>query len=171
MTTASVGIRSLQFSDYKAYVFAALFVAGNIIVPQLCHLIPNGGLIFLPIYFFTLIAAYKFGWRVGLMTALLSPVVNNLLFGMPPTAMLPIILIKSTFLALSAAYAAHRVGKVSLLAIAIAVIVSQVAAMPIEWALTGSWQAAINDITIGWPGIALQIFGGWLLMKYVINSK
>lgn len=171
MATTSIGIRSLQFSDYKAYVFATLFVAGNIIVPQLCHLIPDGGRIFLPIYFFTLVAAYQFGWRVGLMTALLSPLANHLLFDMPPTAMLPIILVKSTFLAFTAAYAAHRAGKVSLTAIAIAVIVAQTAAMPVEWAISGSWNAALGDILVGWPGILIQIIGGWAIIKYVFTSK
>ena len=67
---------SLPFSDVKAYLLAALFVAGNIALPQLCHLIPNGGPTWLPIYFFTLVAAYKFGLRVGLMTAVLSPVLR-----------------------------------------------------------------------------------------------
>lgn len=41
---------------------------------------------FLPIYFFTLVAAFRCGWKVGLLTAVLSPVVNCLLFGMPPGA-------------------------------------------------------------------------------------
>ena len=49
--------------DYKVNYwkwdgFAALFIVGNIVFPQLCHaLMPKGGLIFLPIYFFTLFGA------------------------------------------------------------------------------------------------------------------
>ena len=64
---------------------------GNIVLPQLCHLVPQG-LILLPIYFFTLIGAYKYGWQVGLLTAVLSPLANHLLFGMPPAPMLAPIL-------------------------------------------------------------------------------
>lgn len=86
-------------------------------LPQLCHLVPYGGPTLLPIYFFTLIAAYKYGFRVGLLTAILSPVINHLLFDMPSEAVLPIILIKSTLLAGASALAAHRVKSVSLLAI------------------------------------------------------
>ena len=93
--TSSVKLYNLDFDQVKTYLFATLFVAGNIILPQLCHLIPNGGHIFLPIYFFTLIASYKYGMKVGLMTAVLSPIVNSLLFGMPPAAVVPSILIKS----------------------------------------------------------------------------
>lgn len=68
----TVKLYSLNFRQAKTYWFTLLFVAGNLILPQLCHLIPQGGLILLPIYFFTLIAAYKFGIRVGLLTAVCS---------------------------------------------------------------------------------------------------
>ena len=65
----SAKLYSLSFSNVKTYLFVFLFVAGNIALPQLCHLVPMGGPTLLPIYFFTLIAAYKFGFRVGLLTA------------------------------------------------------------------------------------------------------
>ena len=76
----SVKLYSLPFGNVKTYLFVLLFVAGNIALPQLCHLVPAGGPTLLPIYFFTLIAAYKYGFKVGLLTALLSPVINHLLF-------------------------------------------------------------------------------------------
>ena len=98
----SAKLYSLSFTNVKTYLFTLLFVAGNIILPQLCHLMPLGGLTLLPIYFFTLVAAYKFGLRVGLLTAILSPVINHLLFAMPAAAVLPAILIKSTLLAVIA---------------------------------------------------------------------
>lgn len=160
---------SLGYADVKTYLFAAIFVAGNILLPQLCHLIPRGGLILLPIYFFTLIAAYKYGWRAGLLTAIVSPVVNNLLFGMPPAAMLPVILLKSTLLALAAAYAAHRFRKISLLALLLAVLAYQVAGSLGEWAITGSLAAALQDFSLGIPGILLQIFGGWAVLRMIRN--
>ncbi|MBO7381940.1 MAG: ECF transporter S component, partial [Muribaculaceae bacterium] len=69
----------------------------------------------------------------------------------------------------SASFVAHKAGKVSLLAVAIAVIAAFVVAIPVEWAMTGSLQAALQDLTLGLPGIAIQIFGGWALMKYVIK--
>ena len=88
-TRQNVQLYSLAYSDVKTYLFAAAFIIGNIALPQLCHLIPQGGFRFLPIYFFTLIAAYKYGWRVGLLTALASPILNSLLFGMPAASVLP----------------------------------------------------------------------------------
>ena len=110
------------------------------------------------------------GFTVGLLTAIFSPLVNNLLFGMPPTAMLSIILVKSTLLALAAAYIAKRTQKVSLLTVTMAVVAYQVTGMLVEWALTGSLQTALQDIWLGYPGIFLQIIGGWLILRYVLKA-
>ena len=87
----TVKLYSLNYSNVKTYLAASLFIVGNILFPRLFHLIPLGGLTWLPIYFFTLIGAYKYGWKVGLLTAILSPVINSLLFGMPVPAVLPAI--------------------------------------------------------------------------------
>lgn len=102
METKTVKLYSLDYSNARTYLMAALFIAGNMALPQLFHLIPQGGITWLPIYFFTLIGAYKFGWKVGLLTAVLSPVINSLLFGMPLPAVLPAILLKSVLLAAAA---------------------------------------------------------------------
>lgn len=163
----SAKLYSLSIRDVKTYLFAFLFVAGNIALPQLCHLVPMGGPTLLPIYFFTLIAAYKFGFRVGVLTALLSPVMNHLLFGMPAAAVLPAILIKSGLLAGAAAMAAHYTRKVSLLALLGAVLAYQVIGTAFEWALTGSFFVAVQDFRIGIPGMLIQWFGGYALLKAI----
>ena len=75
METTAVKLYSTGYREAKTYLAAALFVAGNIVLPQICHLVPQGGLRWLPIYFFTLVGAYKYGWRGGLLTALLAGVV------------------------------------------------------------------------------------------------
>ncbi len=95
---------NLTLIDRRTYIFTGLFVIANIVVPQLCHAIPGGGLRWLPIYLFTLIGAYKYGLRVGLLTALLSPIINHLIFAMPPAEMLPIVLTKSVIIALLASF-------------------------------------------------------------------
>ena len=114
METTSLKLYSLDYGQIKTYQVAGLFLAGNIVLPQLAHLLPQGGITWLPIYFFTLVGAYKYGWRAGLLTAVVSPVANHLLFGMPAAAMLTPILVKSTLLALAAGYAAAHFRKVSL---------------------------------------------------------
>lgn len=163
--SSTVKLYSLDFSNVKTYLFTTIFVIGNLLFPQLTHLIPQGGLIFLPIYFFTLIAAYKYGIRVGLLTAVLSPIVNNLLFGMPPAAILPIILVKSVLLAIAAAIAAKYFGKVNILGIVLAILVYQVIGMGIEWAMNQNIATALQDLRIGFPGMLLQLVGGFLVLK------
>ena len=93
METTSIKLYSLNYNDTKTYLATLLFVVGNMALPQLFHLIPQGGITWLPIYFFTLIGAYKYGWKVGLLTAFLSPILNSLLFGMPQPVILPLSLI------------------------------------------------------------------------------
>lgn len=163
--TTATAVRHLQISEPRTYTMSALFVAGNILMPQLCHLIPGGGLVWLPIYFFTLIAAYRYGIVAGLITAVCSPMANNLLFGMPPTPMLAAILAKSCLLAAIAALLSRRVGKATLCPIAITVAGYQLFGSLAEWALAGSLSAALQDLRIGWPGMLLQVFGGWALVR------
>lgn len=164
---ATVKLHSLSYNQSKTYLFTLLFVAGNIALPQLCHLIPNGGLMLLPIYFFTLIAAYKYGLTVGLLTAILSPLANHLLFGMPPVAVLPVILIKSSILALAASGAARYFGKVSFWGVLLAILAYQLIGTLIEWAIVEDIFVAIQDFRIGIPGILIQIVGGYMLLRAV----
>ena len=129
MKTSSVTTYSTGYRETCTYLAAALFAAGNIVLPQLCHLVQLGGPTMLPIYFFTLVGAYKYGWRVGLLTVVLS---------------------------------------VALLAAV--VLFYQIVGSAGEWALTGSFTAAVQDFRIGIPGMLLQVFGGYLFIKYVIRK-
>ncbi|MDR2685110.1 MAG: ECF transporter S component [Prevotellaceae bacterium] len=163
-------IYSLSLKQVKAYVFSAVFVAGNLLLPFVIHNLPpmyagvNNGLVWLPIYFFTLIAAYKFGVQVGLLTAVFSPLINCLLFGMPMPEMLFGILAKSILLAVAAAFFAKKTGKVSLLAILFSVLSYQITGTVIEW-LAIDFLHAIADFKYGFWGMLLQLFGGYFVLK------
>ena len=163
----SAKLYSLNYSNVRTYLFALLFVVGNIALPQICHLVPYGGPTLLPIYFFTLIAAYKYGFRVGLLTAILSPVINHLLFAMPSGAALPIKLIKSALLAGTSALAARTLKSVSLWAILGVVLYYQIIGTAFEWAFIGNFHVAVQDFRIGIPGMLIQWFGGYALLKAI----
>ncbi len=171
MQNENVALYALNFRELKTYLLSAAFVAGNMIFPQLCHAVPQGGLILLPIYFFTLIGAYKYGWRVGLLTAVASPLLNHLLFGMPPLSVLPILLVKSILLALAAGYvASSRFGKSRLLLSLVAVVLAyQSVGTLVEWAMVGDLYVALQDLRLGVPGILTQIFGGYLFVRYLVR--
>ncbi|HEY5508385.1 MAG TPA: ECF transporter S component [Paludibacter sp.] len=161
----TIKLYSLKAVEIKSYAFALLFVGGNIVLPQLCHLLPIGGQILLPIYFFTLIAAYKYGFFTGLLTAVASPLINHALFGMPGAEMLTAILIKSALLAVAAAYMAQKTNNLKLQSLLAVIIFYQGIGMIAEWAITGSLFAAMQDVCIGVPGMLLQLIGGYLLLK------
>ena len=144
METTAVKLYSTGYREAKTYLAAALFVAGNIVLPQICHLVPQGGLRWLPIYFFTLVGAYKYGWRVGLL--------------------------KSVLLAVAASLAAWRAGRVTLPLLAGVVLFYQLFGSLGEWAWTGSAAAALQDIRIGLPGMLAQVFAGYAVLRYLLRN-
>lgn len=159
-----IKIYNYGLSELKTYLFVSLFVAGNVLLPQVCHIIPDGGKIFLPIYFFTLLASYKYGFKVGLLTAVLSPIVNSLIFGMPTIAILPAILIKSIVLAIAASLVSSKTQKASIISLLIVIMIYQVVGTIAEWVMTSSFYVAIQDFRLGIPGMMLQLFGTYFIL-------
>ena len=157
MEARTVKLYSLGYGEMKSYLVAAMFAIGNILLPQMFHLIHQGGMIWLPIYFFTLVGAYKYGWRVGLLVAVPAP------------AVLPAIIMKSVLLALAAGFASARYRKATLLLLALVVLCYQTAGTLGEWVMTGSLLAAAQDFRIGIPGMLLQVFGGWVFINRIIR--
>ncbi len=166
----AVNIQSLRFTQSRTWLFAVLFIFGNILLPAIVHTVPGGGPTWLPIYFFTLIGAYIFGWRVGLLTALLSPLVNSALTGMPGVDVLPAIMIKSILLALAASLAAGKYRRVSFAAIALVIVAYQMVGSLIEWGITRDITLALQDVTKAWPGMLVQLFVGWTLIKMLTRQ-
>ena len=164
---ANVRLYSLDYDEAKTYLWATVFVACNLILPQLFHLIPQGGVIFAPLSLVILAGSYKFGWKTGLLAALASPLVNHAVTGLPAWEVLPVMTLKLAVLALVAGLAAQRFKTVSLPLLIGVILVSKAIGCLGEFILTGGIAATIADFTIGWPGLLLQVFGAWLILKYV----
>ena len=163
---ANVRLYAFNYDEAKTYLWAMVFVACNLVLPQVFHLIPQGGVIFSPLSLVILVGAYKFGWKTGLLAALASPLVNYLLTGMPATAVLPVMTLKLTVLALVAGLTAQHFKTVSLSLIIGVVLVSKAIGCLGELLLTGGIDATIADFVIGWPGLLLQVFGAWLILRF-----
>lgn len=155
------------FKDVRLYLFALAFAAGNLLLPMAVHSIPNGGAIFLPLFFFTLVAAYSEGLNAGLLVALASPLLNHAVTGMPTMTMLPVVLLKSLFIAVVAAALSSRLGRISLPAIAALVVAMQALGTFLEWGLTGSLVQAVHSATLGVPGMVLMTLGGYALLRFI----
>lgn len=169
MQTSVSKLYSLEYDEAKTYLVAALFALGNILLPQLCHTVRLGGQTWLPIYFFTLVGAWKYGWRAGLLTALASPAVNSLLFGMPAAAALPAVLLRSVVLALAAGWAAAHFRRATLPLLVAVVAGYQLLGMLGEWAFTGNLPAAAAALRIGLPGMLFQVAGGWIFINRLLR--
>ncbi|WP_288286956.1 ECF transporter S component [uncultured Prevotella sp.] len=167
MEATTVRLYALNYDEAKTYMWAAIFVVCNLVLPQVFHLIPQGGIIFSPLSLVILAGAYKFGWKTGLLAALLSPTVNHLITGMPAMDILPVMTMKLAVLALVAGLAAQRFKTVNLPLLIGVVLVTKAIEGVGELALTGGITATIADFTIGWPGLLLQVFGTWLILKYI----
>ena len=163
----STRLYTLTYDEAKTYLWATIFVACNLVLPQVFHVIPQGGIIFAPLSLVILAGAYKFGWRVGLIAALTSPLVNHLITGMPAWNILPVMTFKLAVLALTAGFTAQHFKKVTLPLLIGVVLTSMLTGGLGELVLTGSIEATIQDFTIGWPGILLQVIGAYLVCKYV----
>ena len=164
---ANVRLYALNYDEAKTYLWATVFVACNLVLPQVFHLIPQGGVIFSPLSLVILVGAYKFGWKTGLLAALASPLVNHAITGMPAWEVLPVMTLKLAVLALVAGLAAQRFKTVSLPLLIGVILVSKAIGCLGEFILTGGIAATIADFTVGWPGLLLQVFGAWLILKYV----
>lgn len=163
---ANVKLYALNYDEVKTYLWAAVFVVCNLVLPQVCHLIPQGGVIFAPLSFVILAGAYKFGWKTGLLSALASPLVNHAITGMPAWDVMSVMTFKLVVIALVAGFAAQRFRTVSLPILIAVVLVSLVLGGLGELVMTGGIAATIADITIGWPGLLLQVFGSWLILRF-----
>jgi riboflavin transporter FmnP len=163
---ASAKLYTLNYDEAKTYLWASIFVACNLVLPHVFHLIPQGGIIFAPLSLVILIGAYKLGWKVGLIAALASPLVNHLLTGMPAWPVLVVMTFKLVVLALIAGFTAQHFKRVSWFLLIGVVLSSLIIGGLGELLLTGGIEATIQDFTIGWPGILLQVVGAYLVCKY-----
>lgn len=158
-----------------ASLLSALFIAANIGLPHLFHLIPGGGIMFLPIYFFTAFAAVCYGKWMGVFTGVMSPLAGYLIFGAPKAFLIPDMVLKgvllSTFLAYALSVVKNRYRQSSgptvaqLTAIPVAVLAAWTMAGVLELAIR-DYEIAFQDFFTGIPGLIMMTMGGWLALFF-----
>lgn len=85
----------------RELVLAGLLGALAVVLPILFHAVGMGK-VFLPMYLPLLALGLLAGWRQTLLACLLAPLLSSLLTGMPPVAILPLMLIELAALGLVA---------------------------------------------------------------------
>ena len=151
----------INMHQVKFYLLSLVFIAGNIIVPWFFHQFGLAGKIFLPIYFFVILAGYKYGWKLGVSVGLFSPLLNNLLTGMPPIYAI----IKGVLLGFIAGEVAKETKKITLLNIVLVIALYQIAGAILEAIALSSINLAIDNLRLAIPGMLLQILFGFVMIK------
>jgi hypothetical protein len=158
---------TLKISIAKEALYVVVFSALAVYTPYIVHIFggAEAGKIFLPMPFFVLLAGLLLGWRAGLATAIVAPIVSYLLSGMPTVDFLPFILIQLVVFGVLAGILRKKYG----------IFVSLALAIIAGWLATGmslfifSKMNAIgyivSGIRAGSPGIISQ----FVILPIVIN--
>ena len=152
----------LGFSDVRLYVLSSAFVLADVVVPWAFHQIhPLAGPTFLPMHLFVLLAGLLFGWRVGLLVGLFTPLISFLVSGMPILERLPQIMVEITVYGLAVGILRERLkfgviwslvgamalGRLSLGLSVLVLYLNEVNPLIYMW----------RGVEQGWPGIAIQL--------------
>lgn len=164
MKTTTFIQSNLLLFDYKTYVISGIFVVLAVLTPLIIHSVGGSGQAWLPLYFFILVGSYKFGSASGLVTTIGSIGTSYLLTQMPPTPILYLVVLKGLILTLFAGYMGKE-QKLSLLRIVEIVLMYQVISAGIIFVLSGKVSLALMDIQMGYPGLLVQVVGGFFVLQ------
>lgn len=162
--------RLVNPGDVRLYLITAAMVLGNLALPYAVHRIPDAGRMLMPIFFFTLVAGWRFGARTGVLTGLLSPWANHLLTGMPPAPALQGLILQSALLAALAALMGARGLRPTLVRLAAVVLAHQTLAL-LPALIQAGPAAAAAGFKLHLPGILLQILGGYGVLRLLAPAE
>ena len=179
----------LKYTDVRIYIFAVAFVLLDVAVPWVFHQFHLAGPTYLPMHIFVFVAALLFGWRLGLLVGLITPLASYAVSGMPLLPVLPQIMIELSVYGLAAGMLRERfnlrvawslLGAMTAgrLALLLAVLMVYVIAGRVYSPLGAEANPVLavwTTVKQGWPGIALQLalIPGliWLLGKVVPRTS
>lgn len=148
----------IRTNALQLVIFSVIFVALALALPLLAHQFNLAGPTYLPMHLFVFVGALLFGWRLGLVVGLLSPLANYFVSGMPLLAMIPPITLELGTYGLAAGLL--RGKEVNLwLALIVAMIAGRLALLAgiAIFNETPAWSGMIRAVKLGWPGILIQL--------------
>lgn len=150
--------------NIQKMVETALCIALGLALPQALHSIPGAGSIFLPMHIPVLLCGLLCGWSWGLACGVVTPVLSSLIFGMPPVAYLPGMVLELAIYGLVAGILYYKLKLNLYVSLLLSMLVGRVAygLMQSVIFLTGgseySFAIFFNSLFVkGLPGIVIQI--------------
>lgn len=149
--------KPLSLRTPRVYLYSAGLAIASLLAPTLLHQLSIPGNILLPLYFFPMLATLSFGVSSGIMVALASVGLSYFLTQMPVLAVLPFVVLKAMMFALLP-YAIGRVSKSSVfLSVLLTQLITQMVGGVAILIFTNNMKLAMMDLTVGYPGLILQL--------------
>lgn len=152
----------------------ALIMGLAVLLPLGFHIAGLKGDIFIPIYTATIFAAVSLNIPMAVIVGLISPVVNNMVTGMPsyyPFPMMQILLIELAVLAVSLSL--FKKSKLPIFAgIVLAIVLarfSSILCVVLFDEVNIGW--FINHIVVSYPGVLLNIVIGYIFSRFFYEKK
>jgi hypothetical protein len=161
---------NLTFAKPQLYLISTSLLLANLLAPAITHQFGQAGQMLLPIYACSLLAGLAFGWRCGFLVGLFTPLVSFWFSHMPPISLLPFILLKSVILGSISGILIRQLSYHHTFLIAgITLLLMQFIGDTYIYLATHQLRLALLDITIGYPGLLLQLIAIPLLSQKVVR--
>ncbi|MCL2047262.1 MAG: ECF transporter S component [Defluviitaleaceae bacterium] len=153
-------------TNTKNMVLTALFIALSVLLPIGFHAIQMAGFVFLPMHIPVLLAGLACGWKFGLVTGLIAPLVSASFTGMPSWANVPPMMLELGVYGLASGLALEyiRTKRASFdlyIALVVAMLAGRIVAGIAQFVYfsggdysVGAWVAAY--FVTGLPGLVIQ---------------
>jgi len=157
-----VSANGKNMSNVKKLVVTAMFIALCVVLPIAFHSIPQFGGILLPMHIPVLLAGLSLGWKSGLVTGVVGPLLSAIFTSMPPMGLAYLMMLELGLYGLVAGLLVQfvRTGRASL-----DLYISLVAAMLVGRVVAGAAQVFFlgnfNFMAGEWAGAGTFTWGAW----------
>jgi niacin transporter len=160
-TSTGIPFRALEFRDARLYIFSAAFISLDVLAPWLTHHFGGvqAGSMFLPMFFFILLAGLLGGWRAGLLVGLFTPLASFGASGMPLLPVLPQITIGCVLYGLIAGLLRGKFHLRIIWALIGAMIVGWLARLGFITAVFLIYGGEVSPLTYMWSVVLLGLPG------------
>ena len=155
-----------KFNKTQQLTLAGLVLAIGLILPSLFHAVPNAGKVFLPMHLPVLMAGLLLDPMYALAVGILTPVLSNLMTGMPPTfPILPIMVCELAAYGLFASILKHKAKLHYMVALILSMLLGRIVGGLVAFVMTKAFALQLppphiwiwGSITTGLPGIVIQL--------------
>jgi riboflavin transporter FmnP len=152
----------------KDLVTASVLLALGVILPMIIHMTGINGAVFLPMHIPVLISGLIVGSHLGLIIGILSPIINNLLTGMPPVPVLWTMLVELSLYGFMSGYLYKKVKMTLVPSLILSMIVGRIGGALAILLLGKGFGLAVKPIGMYVKGITLTSIPGILIQIIII---